>query len=128
MTTTTHSGSGFRAGGLRLAAVRPAHFVSRRLRVVGAHGRLQWWHRRMTLGLTLAGAMIGALLGVGQAFLTSGIDPRALLEAYGATAGAGASLGLVLGLVLGLLFGVVDRYLMPQSVRPRRVWMRYRRD
>ena len=128
MTTTTHDRPGSQAGGLRLAAVRPVRAASHRLRVTGAHGRMHWWYPRMTGGLTITGAMIGALLGVALGYQEYGITPVALLEAYGATAGLGAALGLVLGLVLGLLGGLIDRYLLPQSVHPRHVWVRYRRS
>ncbi len=122
MTTAAHGGQG-----LRRTVVRPSHQGSRRLRVVGGHERLRWWHPRLTLGLTLAGAMAGALIGVALAFLENGAAPVALLVAYGTTAGAGASAGLVLGLVLGLMLGLLDRYVLPQSVQSRPVWVRYRR-
>jgi hypothetical protein len=56
------------------------------------------------------------------------VAPRALLEAYGATAGVGAALGLVAGLGIGLLLGLLDRYVLPQSVAARPVWVRYRRS
>ena len=112
---------------LRVTGVRPVSSPSGRLRVVGGSGRLQWWHFRLTLGLTLAGAMVGALAGVATAFLDNGVAPRALLEAYGATAGVGASLGLLTGLVLGLMLGLLDRYVLPQSVPSRALWVRYRR-
>ncbi len=94
----------------------------------GGSAPLHWWHPRLTLGLTLLGGMLGAVAGVVLAALDRGLAPVELLEACGATAGAGASAGLVLGLVLGLLLGLVHRYLLPQAVHPRRVWVRYRRD
>ena len=122
MTTAAHPGQD-----LRRAAVRPLHVRAKKLRVVGGNGRLQWWHFRLTLGLTLAGAMIGALYGVVQEFLRSGPAPTSLLESYGAGAGLGASLGLVLGLVLGLMLGLLDRYVLPQSVPAHPVWVRYKR-
>lgn len=128
MTTVTHERSGSQTAGLRVAAVQPVHAPSHRLRVTGHHSRVHWWHPRMTLGLTIVGAMIGALLGVALGYQEFGITPVALLEAYGATAGLGAALGLVLGLALGLLAGLVERYLLPQSVHPRHVWVRYRRS
>ena len=112
---------------LRVTGVRPVSSPSGRLRVVGGSGRLNWWHFRLTLGLTLAGAMVGALAGVAGAFLDNGVAPRALLEAYGATAGLGASIGLLAGLVLGLMAGLLDRYVLPQSVQSRPLWVRYRR-
>ena len=123
MTTAAHPGPH-----LRVAAVRPQHREARRLRVVGGSGRLQWWHFRLTLGLTLVGAMVGALLGVVQEFLRSGAAPMTLLDSYGAGAGLGASLGLLLGLLLGLMLGLLDRYVLPQSVRSHPVWVRYRRS
>ena len=126
--TTTQDRTAPPVAGLRVAAVRPVHTPAHRLRVTGSHGRLQWWHPRVTLGLTITGAMIGALLGVVLGYQQFGITPVALLESYGATAGLGAALGLVLGLVLGLLAGLVGRYLLPQSVHPRHVWVRYRRS
>lgn len=122
MTTAAHPGPD-----LQVAAVRPLHGRARRLRVVGGSGPVQWWHFRLALGLTLAGAMVGALLGVVQEFLRSGPVPTSLLEAYGAGAGLGASLGLLLGLVLGLALGLLDRYVLPQSVPSHPVWVRYRR-
>lgn len=120
MTTAAAGGAGIRPAGARAVRRGPG-----RLRVVGGSGRLRWWHGRLTLGLTLAGAMVGALAGVGTAFLEVGMQPVLLLEAYGAGAGLGASSGLLLGLVLGLLTGLVDRYLLPQVVRPRPAWRRY---
>ena len=122
MTTATHDTQRPRVAGVRLQ-----HRAASRLRVVGGSGRLHWWHSRLTLGLTLAGAMAGALLGVYLGFLDHGVAPVALLEAYGATAGVGASLGLLLGLLLGLMLGLLDRYVLPQSVQSRPVWVRYRR-
>lgn len=122
MTTAAAGGAG-----ARRAAARHVHRAPTRLRIVGGSGRLQWWHGRLALGLTLAGAMVGALAGVGLAFLDVGLQPVLLLEAYGAGAGLGAAVGLVLGLVLGLLAGLVDRYLLPQVVRPRRAWLRHTR-
>jgi hypothetical protein len=115
------------AGGthVRSAGAVPVHRAPARLRVVGGSGRLRWWHGRLTLGCTLAGAMVGALLGVAQAFLEVGAVPVALLEAYGAGAGLGTSIGLVTGLLLGLLAGLADRYLLPQLVHPRRSWIRH---
>ena len=121
--TTATGGAGLELVDLR--AVRPARS---RLRIVGGSGRLHWWHGRLVLGATLAGAMVGALLGVVQGYLAVGLAPIALLEAYGAAAGFGASVGLVLGLALSVLIGLADRYLLPQSVPNRRVWVRYRRD
>jgi hypothetical protein len=112
---------------LRVTGVRPVSSPNGRLRVVGGSGRLRWWHFRLTLGLTLAGAMAGALAGVAVAFLDNGVAPRALLVAYGATAGVGASVGLLAGLVLGLVAGLLDRYVLPQSVQSRPLWVRYRR-
>ena len=123
MTTAAHDGQR-----LRVAGVRPVSQPSGRLRVVGGSGRLHWWHFRLTLGLTLAGAMLGALSGVALTFLSEGVAPRALLEAYGATAGLGAAIGLVLGLLLGLMLGLLDRYVLPQSVASRPLWVRYRRS
>ena len=123
MTTAAHHGQR-----LRVTAVRPVSTTTTRLRVVGGSGRVQWWHFRLTLGLTLAGAMTGALTGVALAFLAEGIAPRALLEAYGATAGVGAALGLVAGLVLGLALGLLDRYVLPQRVEARPLWVRHRRS
>ena len=109
------------------ASVRPVRRASGRLRVVGGSGRLRWWHGRLVLGCTLAGAMVGALFGVVQAVLTQGPAPIQALESYGAGAGLGTSIGLVFGLVLALLIGLADRYVLPQSVRSRPVWVRYRR-
>ena len=123
MTTAAHDGQR-----LRVTGVRPVSTPSGRLRVVGGSGRVRWWHFRLTLGLTLVGAMLGALAGVALAFLDSGVAPRALLEAYGATAGLGAALGLLAGLVLGLVLGLLDRYVLPQSVEARPLWVRYRRS
>ena len=123
MTTAAAGGTGIRfAGARRVRRTRP------RLRVVGGSGRLHWWHGRLTLGCTLAGAMVGALAGVALALLEVGVVPVALLQAYGATAGLGTAVGLVVGLVLGLVAGLADRYLLPQVVRPRSTWVRYRRD
>jgi hypothetical protein len=123
MTTTVYGGPG-----LRLASVRAVHLASRRLRVVGGSARLRWWRGRLVLGSTLVGAMVGALFGVVQTYLTQGIAPIEALESYGAGAGLGASVGLVTGLLLALLLGVADRYLLPQ-VRPAQpLWVRYRRD
>lgn len=122
MTTAAAGGTG-----VRLADARAVHQAPDRLRIKGSHGRLRWWHGRFTLGCTLAGAMVGALLGVAMAFLDVGVQPVLLLEAYGASAGLGAAIGLVLGLVLGFLAGLVDRYLLPKVVRPRPAWLRYTR-
>jgi hypothetical protein len=123
MTTTAYGGEE-----LRLASVRPVHLSSRRLRVVGGSARLRWWRGRLVLGCTLAGAMIGALFGVAQTYLTQGIAPIEALESYGSGAGLGTSIGLVVGLLLALLIGLADRYLLPQ-VRPAQpLWVRYRRD
>ena len=122
MTTAAHDGRGVQVAGARVVRRAP-----RRLRIVGGSERLRWWHGRLTLGTTLAGAMVGALLGVVQGYYQSSLAPVPLLEAYGAGAGAGTSAGLVLGLVLGLMLGLVDRYLLPQDVSPRQVWVRYRR-
>ena len=122
MTTAAASGTGVRLAGARMVRRAPA-----RLRIVGGSGRLRWWHGRLALGLTLAGAMLGALAGVALELLEVGMSPVLLLEAYGATAGLGAAAGLVLGLVLGLLAGLADRYLLPQVVRSRPTWLRYTR-
>jgi MFS family permease len=123
MTTTAYGGDE-----LRMASVRPVHLASRRLRVVGGSGRLRWWRGRLVLGFTLAGAMIGALYGVVQTYLAEGIAPMEALEAYGAGAGLGTSIGLVVGLLLAVVLGLADRYLLPQAVAPRPLWVRYRRD
>jgi len=114
--------------GVRPAGARKVHRAPARLRIVGGSGRLNWWHGRLALGCTLAGAMIGALAGVALAFLEVGVVPAALLEAYGASAGLGTAIGLVVGLLLGLLAGLADRYLLPQVVRSRSTWIRYRRE
>lgn len=97
------------------------------LRLVGGSARLRWWHGRLVLGATLLGAMAGALAGVAQGYLAAGVVPVRLLEAYGAGAGLGTSVGLVLGLVASLLLGLLDRYVRPQRVPARPVWIRYRR-
>jgi hypothetical protein len=89
--------------------------------------RLRWWRARLVLGATIGGAMAGALLGVAQGYLALGPVPVGLLQAYGAGAGVGASLGLLLGLATSLLLGLLDRYVLPQVVPTRRVWVRYRR-
>lgn len=122
MTTAAARGTGVRLAGARLVRRAPA-----RLRIVGGSGRLRWWHGRLALGLTLAGAMVGALAGVVLTFLEAGMQPVLLLEGYGATAGLGAAVGLVLGLVMGFLAGVADRYLLPQVVSSRPTWRRYTR-
>lgn len=98
-----------------------------RMRVVGGSARLRWWHGRLALGLTLAGAMVGALYGVAQSVLGGSWVPVEALESYGAGAGFGASIGLVLGLATGLLLGLVDRYVLPQEVATRPVWVLHRR-
>ena len=122
MTTATHG------GGLLLTSVQQVRPPRSRLRVVGGSAPLQWWHRRVVLAATVLGAMAGALLGVTQGYLQFGIAPVALLEAYGAGAGLGTSVGLVAGLALSLLLGLADRYLLPQPVARRALWVRYRRD
>lgn len=98
----------------------------RRMRVVGGSEPLRWWHARLTLGLTLAGAMLGALAGVAQSLLGGSWAPVETLESYGAGAGAGASAGLVLGLLLGLVLGLADRYVLPQVVAARPLWVQHR--
>lgn len=123
MTTTAYDGTH-----VTRDAVRAVPRMSRRLRVVGGSARLRWWRGRLVLGCTLAGAMLGALFGVAQVVLAEGFVPVRALESYGAGAGLGTSVGLVFGLVLGLLLGLADRYLLPQSVAARPVWVRYRRD
>lgn len=105
--------------------MRAVPSAPRRLRIVGGSSRLRWWHGRLTLGLTLAGAMVGALAGVGQAVLGGTLVPVEALESYGAGAGAGASAGLVLGLLLGLVLGLADRYVLPQAVRARPLWVQH---
>ena len=122
MTTATHTGQQ-----LTVAGVRPLRHVSQRLRVVGGSGPVRWWHPRLALAATLAGAMAGALLGVVQGFVVQGAAPIALLEEYGRGAGLGASIGLVVALLAGLLIGLAHRYVLPQVVRRRQVWVRYRR-
>ena len=122
MTTATHS------GGVVLTSVQEVRPPRSRLRLVGGSAPLRWWHRRLVLAATLLGAMAGALLGVAQGYLQSGAAPVALLEAYGAGAGLGTSVGLVTGLGLSLLVGLADRYLLPQPVARRPLWVRYRRD
>ncbi len=87
---------------------------------------MRWWHGRLTLGLTLFGAMVGALAGVAQAVLAGRWGPVEALESYGAGAGAGASAGLVLGLLTGLLLGLADRYVLPQVVGARPLWVQHR--
>lgn len=124
MTTMEH-------GEYELADVRPVRRApaargGRRLRVVGGSGRLHWWRGRLILGATLAGAMIGALYGVAQAVQRGDFSPVAALESYGAGAGLGTSIGLVLGLLLSLMLGLADRYVLPQAVQARPVWVRYR--
>ena len=123
MTTAAHPGTG-----LQLAAVQAVRGPRRRLRVVGGSAPLRWWRGRLVLGATLLGAMAGALLGVAQGYLAVGVAPVALLESYGAGAGLGTSVGLVLGLLVSVMLGLLDRYVLPQSVRPRAVWVRYRRQ
>ena len=120
MTTAAVHGS---AGRRQVRAVPSA---PRRLRVVGGSSRLRWWHGRLTLGLTLAGAMVGALAGVAQTLLGGSWVPVEALESYGAGAGAGASAGLVLGLLLGLVAGLADRYVLPQVVPARPLWVQHR--
>lgn len=119
MTTAAVHGAGRRQ-------VRAVPSAPRRLRIVGGSGRLRWWHGRLALGLTLAGAMVGALAGVVQAVLGGSRVPVEALESYGAGAGAGASAGLVLGLLLGLALGLADRYVLPQAVRARPLWVQHR--
>jgi hypothetical protein len=114
--------------GLLLTGVRPVHRAAHRLRLRGEHGPLHWWRPRLALGAALAGAMAGALLGVAQGFLEFGVVPVALLESYGAGAGFGLSVGLVVGLLLGLLLGLAERFVLPHSVHPRHIWVRYRRS
>lgn len=123
MTTTTMP------TGTPYSDVRPVRSgaARHRLRVVGGSGRLRWWHGRLALGLTLAGAMVGALYGVAQAVLAGNWVPVEALESYGAGAGLGASIGLVLGLAVGLLLGLVDRYVLPQVVEARPLWVLHRR-
>ncbi|MCY7363950.1 MAG: hypothetical protein LH469_01300 [Frankiaceae bacterium] len=106
--------------------MRAVPSAPRRLRVVGGSQRLRWWHGRLTLGLTLTGAMVGALAGVVQAVLAGSWVPVEALESYGAGAGAGASAGLVLGLLLGLVVGPTDRYVLPQVVAGRPLWVQHR--
>lgn len=106
--------------------VRAAPSAPHRVRLVGGSQRMRWWHGRLALGLTLAGAMVGALAGVAQAVLAGRWVPVEALESYGAGAGAGASAGLVLGLLIGLLLGLADRYVLPQVVDARPVWVQHR--
>ena len=115
---------------VELSAVRRVPRVPGRgrpaLRVVGGSERLRWWHGRLVLGLTLAGAMAGALFGIAQAVAAGTFDPVAALESYGAGAGLGTSIGLVAGLLLGLLLGLADRYVLPQAVPRRPLWVHHR--
>jgi hypothetical protein len=113
---------------LELADVRPVRRGASRLRVVGGSGRVDWWHPRLALGLTLFGMLLGALVGVTRTILDGVLTPVVALEAYGAGGGFGAAVGLLAGLVLGLFLGLADRYVLPQAVRPARVWVRYRRE
>lgn len=122
MTTAMHPGL------LELTDVREVRTSRSRLRLVGGSAPLRWWHGRLVLAATLLGAMAGALLGVTQGYLASGVAPLALLEAYGAGAGLGTSVGLLAGLALSLLLGLADRYLLPQPVARRPLWVRYRRE
>ena len=122
MTTAMHPGL------LELTDVREVRTSRSRLRLVGGSAPLRWWHGRLVLAATVLGAMAGALLGVTQGYLASGIAPVALLEAYGAGAGLGTSVGLLTGLALSLLLGLADRYLLPQPVARRPLWVRYRRE
>jgi len=114
----------YEAAGLR--QVRAVPSAPRRLRVVGGSQRLRWWHGRLALGLTLAGAMAGALAGIAQTVLGGSWVPVQALESYGAGAGAGASAGLVLGLLTGLALGLADRYVLPQVVTARPLWVQHR--
>ena len=123
MTTTA-----FHGRRLHRAAVRPVQSPRRRLRVRGGHPHLRWWHRRVVLGFTLAGAMTGALAGVVLGYLREGMVPFALLQSYGLGALLGAGVGLLLGLVMSLLLGLIDRYVRPQSVQPRPEWVLYKED
>lgn len=115
---------------LELAGVRRVRRAPGRgrpaLRLVGGSGRLHWWHGRLTLGLTLLGAMGGAVFGIAQAVAAGTYSPVPALESYGAGAGLGAALGLLTGLLLGLLLGLADRYVLPQVVPRRPLWVRYR--
>ena len=122
MTTATHHGA------VLLTSVQQVRPARSRLRLVGGSAPLRWWHGRLVVAATLLGAMAGALLGVAQGYLEAGVAPVALLEAYGAGAGLGTSVGLVVGLALSLLLGLADRYLLPQPVARRPLWVRYRRD
>lgn len=99
----------------------------RRLRIVGGSGRLRWWHGRLAAGLTLAGGMLGALWGVAQSVIGGSWVPVEALESYGAGAGAGASVGLVLGLLGGLVLGLSERFVLPQGVEARPLWVRHTR-
>ena len=117
MTTAAAGGSG----------LRHVHRAPGRLRVTGGSPRLRLWHRRLALGGTLAGAMVGALAGVVLAFLRVGVAPLPLLEAYGAGAALGAGAGLAAGVVLGVLVGLTERYLLPQVVEPHHLWVKHTR-
>jgi len=97
------------------------------LRLVGGSAPLRWWHGRVVLGATIGGAMLGALVGVVQGYLAVGVAPLRLLEAYGAGAGFGTAVGLLLGLGLSCGLGLLDRYVLPQRVAARPLWVRYRR-
>jgi hypothetical protein len=118
----------YRATGLELDGVRPMRSAIRRLRVLHGHPRVRWVHPRLLLGSAIAGAMLGALLAVGLGLLAQEHQPVELLRSYGAGAGLGALAGLLLGLLLSALVGLAARYLLPDSVRPRGVWVRYRRS
>lgn len=107
-------------------SVRAVASAPRRLRVVGGSQRMRWWYGRLTLGLTLTGAMVGALGGVAHGALAGRWMPVEALEAYGAGAGAGASAGLVLGLLVGLVIGLAGRYVLPQAVPARPLWVQHR--
>ncbi|CAN5288724.1 hypothetical protein BH24ACT10_BH24ACT10_08310 [soil metagenome] len=96
------------------------------MRIVGGSQPMRWWRGRLTLGLTLVGAMVGAVAGVAQALLSGRWLLVETLESYGAGAGAGASAGLILGLASGLLLGLADRYVLPQVVAARPLWVQHR--
>lgn len=113
---------------LRRASARPVRQAPTRLTLRHGHRRLHWWHGRLVLGAAIAGAMVGAVLGVADAVISNQLAPVEAMRHYGIGAGLGLLVGLAVGVVLSLLVALTTRYLLPQSVRPRRVWVRYRRD
>lgn len=113
---------------LRRASIRPVRSAPARLTLRHGHRRLHWWHGRLVLGATIAGAMVGAVLGVADAVVRNQLAPEQAMRHYGIGAGAGLLAGLAVGLLLTLLVALTARFVLPQSVRPRRLWVRYRRD